>query len=405
MKQRLQNMDIDRKTVILRVDYNVPMIKGRIIDPSKILRSLDTITYLLEKKCKIIILSHFGKIKSLEDKKEKSLEPVAAYLEKVLGEKVLFCKQNRSPELKTIVNSMQPRQILMLENTRFEDYPNKLESTNNDELAKFWASLADVFVMDAFGSAHRAHASTSGIAKYIPSCIGFLIQEEMQALDEYVLHASHPFAVIMGGAKVEEKIGLVESLIDHCDYLLLSGGIANSCLKALGLPIGSSLATDDYNVLERLKEVMKNNKEKIILPLDAIVGSTYNKNYVAYKVLAEIEADDMMLDIGIKTIEKFKTAILHSKTVFVNGTVGKYEDMKFSNGTKEMFKILKESGANVIVGGGDSVSAVKNLGYEDDFTYLSSGGGATLEYIAKGYLEALEQIPEEGDYEVLSIEP
>lgn len=404
MKHILQNANVAGKRVLLRCDFNVPMVGGRIVDPTKILRSLKTIEYLVSQNCKIILLSHFGKVKSTEDKQKNTLKPVAAYLGKVLGTQILFSTQPRSNDIPNIVSTMRPGQILMLENTRFEDCPNKLESSNNPELAAFWASLADVFVMDAFGSAHRAHASTVGVANILPSYAGFLVQEELEALDEYVINAKRPFALMMGGAKVEEKLGLIENLIDKCDYLLLSGGLANSCLKALGFDIGSSLSTNKPEVLERLKELMRLHKEKIILPLDAIVGNTYNKSYVEYKTLKELEPDDMMLDIGIKTIEKFKTAIGNCQTVFLNGTVGKYEDIKFSNGTKEILRVLKESNASVIVGGGESVSAVKNLGYDGAFTYLSSGGGATLEYLAKQSLPALEAVEKEKDYEVLDLE-
>lgn len=403
MKKCIQEMDLENKKVILRVDYNVPMQNGMILDDTKIRDTLETINYLIEKNCKIIILSHLGKIKSEEDKLKYSLEPIANHLKQLVNTEVYFTKEILSNDLRIRIENLNPKEILLLENTRFIDYPNNLESSCDTQVSMLWASLGDVFVNDAFASAHRMHASTYGIAKYLPSCIGFLFQKELMELDKLVKDPEHPFVVIMGGAKADDKIGLIESLIDKCDYLLCGGGIANTCLKALDFNIGQSLCSNNYFVIEKLQKIMLENKEKLVLPLDAIVGSTYDENYIKYKLIDKIDDNDLILDIGVKTLEKYKEPIKNAKMIFINGTVGLYENMKFANGTKELFKMISESSATTIVGGGDSAAAVRNLGYKDKVTYISSGGGATLEYLAKGTLPALEIISEGDVIETLDL--
>ena len=282
----------------------------------------------------------------------------------------------------------------MLENTRFEDVPSKLESSNNLELAKYWASLGDIFCLDAFGSAHRSHASTAGIGAFIPSCLGFLMQEELENLSYLIDNPKRPFTIIMGGAKVDDKIKLIESLLPKCDYFLATGGIANSFLKALGFNVGASLATNNPEIITKLRELMLNNKNKIVLPLDATVANTYDENYIKFKSIGDIGKDEIIYDIGSKTINKYKIAIDRSKTIFVNGTSGLYENPKYANGTTQMFTNLSMSQADVYIGGGDSVAAAKKLGFEGKFKYMSSGGGATLEYLGDGKLEAIEFLKE-----------
>lgn len=403
MKQTLQNTNVSNQTVILRVDYNVPMNNGMILDDTKIKETLDTINYLLKENCKIIILSHLGKIKTEADKKKNSLEPIAKRLKELLKQEVYFSKENFNPELKLRIQKLKPKEILMLENTRFLDVPNKLESKCETQLSEFWASLGTVFVNDAFGTSHRRHASNYGISKYLPSCIGFLMQKEIKNLNELVKNPEHPFVVVMSGAKFDDKIVLIEKLIEKCDYLLCGGAIANTCLRALDFSVGQSLASIDYFIIERIKKMMLKYKDKFVLPLDAIVGSTYDENYVKYKRIDKIDDNDMILDVGIKTLEKFKKIIDSSKTVFVNGTLGMYENKKFANGTKEFFRILSESNAKVIIGGGDSASAARNLGYQNKFTYISSGGGATLEYLSTDSLPALDNIKEGVEIETLDL--
>ncbi len=403
MKKCLQNVNVKDKRVILRVDYNVPIKNGKILDDTKIRETLETINYLVEENCKIILLSHLGKIKNKEDKEKYSLAPVANHLKELLQSEVYFTKEIMSEDLYARVEQLKPKEILMLENTRFADIPGKLESSCDIQLSMFWASLGEIFVNDAFGCAHRRHASNYGIAKHIESCIGFLMQRELYSLNKLVQNPEHPFVVVMSGAKIDDKIELLEKMIEKCDYLLCGGGIANTCLRALNFDIGQSLASFNPMTISKIQKIMLNNQEKIMLPLDAIVGTTYDENYVKYKLIDQIDDNDIILDVGLKTLEKYKTAINEAKTIFLNGTLGLYEDVRFANGTKEFFKMVTNSNAITIVGGGDSASAARNLGYENKFTYISSGGGATIDYLGTGTLIALDIIPEEVAIETLDL--
>ena len=337
-------------------------------------------------------MSHFGKVKTEEDKLKNSLAPVASRLQQLVNTKVLFSKQNRSLYLEAIIEKMNPGEILVLENTRFEDVPNKLESGNDPQLSMYWAELADIYCLDAFGSAHRKHASTYGLAKYLPSRIGYLVQQEKEMLDKHILNAEKPFTILMGGAKVEDKVDLIEALLPKCDNLLLTGGIANSCLHILGFNVGSSLRTKDTETMQKIKQLLIANKEKIVLPVDAIISSVYNEDFVNHVDIDKISDDDVIYDIGIKSINKFKEIIDKSATIFVNGTAGKYEDKRFANGTREMLTNVVNSKAVKIVGGGDGVSAVKSFNLQDKFDFLSTGGGATLEYIIQKGLPAIDNI-------------
>lgn len=366
----LKDIDVSNKSIVIRCDFNVPMEGTRITDNSKIVKSLDTLKYLLDRNCKVIILSHFGRVKSEEDKSKNTLKYVGQELSNLLGREVKFVDKCNGAKVKEFVDSCNKGDVILLENTRIMDYPEKLESGNNMELAKFWASLGDVFVNDAFGSMHRAHASTAGIAKFIPHCIGLLVEKELNNLNILVRNTPRPFGVFMGGAKVDDKLPIIKSLLDRCDYLLTGGGIANSFLKAKGADVGSSIATSDDDILNELRDLMDKYKGKIILPVDFTID------------------DGIIYDIGSKSLELYKKYINQSEIIFVNGTCGKFEDDRFTEGTSGLFKILKESNKKVIVGGGDTVSAAKKFGYE--FSFMSSGGGATLEYIADGTLKALE---------------
>lgn len=403
MKKTLRDMDLRNKKVLLRCDYNVPIENGIIMDDTKIQASLDTIEYLLNQDCRIIILSHLGKVKSEEDKIKNTLEPVAYKLQELLNTKVTFSKQCVSTVVEEAVEQMQPGDVLLLENTRHRDYPLNEESGNDIRLANFWAGLADVFVMDAFGSAHRAHASTYGVAKLLPSCIGLLVEQELNALDKYVMNPVRPFTVLMGGAKVDDKLPIIEKLIPNCDNLLLTGALANTCLQILDFNIGSSLATKEPELIEQMKKILVTYKEKIMLPLDVIVGRSYNNEFLKHINLLDITDDDIILDVGMKTIEKYSTAIRNSKTIFVNGTAGKYEDERFATGTRELLLRIADIDGITVIGGGDSVSAVNKFGLKNKFTYLSTGGGATLEYLKDGKLIALDAIEEVKDYEVLDM--
>lgn len=391
MKRRIQDMDVKNKRVLLRCDFNVPVKDGVILDDSKIVAALFTIDYLVKQGAKIIIMSHFGKVKTEEDKEKNSLAIVASHLQKLVSTKVIFSKQPRSLYLEGKIAEMNPGEIIVLENTRFEDVPNKLESGNDSQLAMYWAELADIYCLDAFGSAHRKHASTHAIANYLPSCIGFLVQKEVEMLDGYILNAKKPFTIVMGGAKVEDKVELIESLLPRCDNLILVGGIANSCLATLGFNVGSSLRTKDPEVLSKIKDILVQYKDKIVLPVDAIIGREYSEE-IEHVNIDKVFDDDIIFDIGMKSVNKFKEIIDESETIFVNGTAGKYEDPRFANGTRALLETIVNSKAVKIVGGGDGVSAVKHFNLGDRFTFLSTGGGATLEYIINKGLPAIDNI-------------
>ena len=397
MKKCLQNTNVLNKRVLLRVDYNVPVKDGKILDDSKIKATLETICYLLSENCKIIILSHLGKIKTESDKSKYSLKIVAERLKELLDKEVYFSHENFGVPVVDRVNALNSGEILMLENTRFLDVPGNLESGCDPQLSMFFASLADVFVSEAFGTAHRRHASNYGVTKYMESCIGFLMQKEIGMLNRLVIHPIHPFTVIMGGAKIDDKLELLEKLLPKCEHLLLGGGLANTCLKALGFSVGSSLSSNSYKTIKTVQDMLLKYKDKIMLPLDAIVGISYDKDYIKYKMINEIEPNEIILDIGVKTLEKYKTVINNSETIFLNGTVGMYENMRFANGTKELLNIITSSNAITVAGGGDAASSAYNFGCGYKFTYISSGGGATLEYLATETLPALDNISEEDD--------
>lgn len=403
MKKLLRNTNVKGKKVLLRCDFNVPIENGAILDDSKIIASLETINYLMSQDCKIIILSHLGKIKSEADKKKNTLEPIAKYLKEKLNTRVVFSKQYMSLAIEQTVKEMLPKDILILENTRHADYPSKLESNNDPQLAAFWASLAEVFVMDGFGSAHRCHASTYGVAKLLPNCIGFLVEKELLSLEKYILNPSKPFTVLMGGAKIDDKLNIMQKLLPICDNLLLTGCLANTCLSILKFNIGQSVVTTDDKLINQVKKMLIKYKNKIMLPLDVIITKKYKSDVVKHVNLVGIESDDIIYDIGIKTIDKYSEAINNSKTIFVNGTAGKYEDIRFANGTRELLDRITKSSAIKVAGGGDAVSAIKKFKFESKFDYLSTGGGATLEYIENGSLKALEAIEEEKSYEVLDL--
>ena len=402
MKQLLKNTYVDNMRVILRCDFNVPMIEGNITDESKIIKSLETINYLLSKNCKIIILSHLGRVKTEEDKKNTSLLPIKNSLERLLNKPIKFATDILSEETKNMALNLQSGEILLLENTRFLDVPNKLESNLNEDVAKHLASLGELFVFDAFAVAHRRHTSVVGIPAYLPSCLGFLAEKELSMLNNTIKNPNKPFTVIMGGAKVDDKLKIIKSLLPKCDHLLVSGGIANSFLSALKLNVGSSLKTNDPNIIKELVNLMLTYKEKFAFPLDAIVTTTYS-NTPEMKNINEIDTNDIIKDIGSKTIKKYGTIIKESNTIFMNGTMGIYEEKAFSNGTREILNILSTKKEQVVIGGGDTVGALNNLGFINTFSNVSSGGGATLEYIANGSLPGIDAIREEDNIEVLDL--
>ena len=381
----VNEIEIKNKKVILRSDLNVTVKNGVIIDDTKIIKSLKTINYLLENNNRIIILSHLGKVKSEEDKIKHTLLPIYNRLKELLDINIYFSETTKGEKLEKLVNNLKEKEILLVENTRHEDYPKKNESKCNLELSKYWASLGDVFVNDAFGTSHRCHASNYGIKKYLKSCYGLLIEEEKNKLNELINDPEKPFTVIMGGAKVEDKLKLISELLESCDNLIVGGGIANTFMYANGNEIGNSLVSLDN--INEIKDLIKNYKDKIIIPVDCYVE---NNNENIYRKINDIENNDKIFDIGENTLNNYKEIINNSKTIFINGTVGLYEDERFKHGTKELFEILKNSTAKTYVGGGDAVSAANKLGFNNDFYFKSTGGGATLEYIINKKMISLE---------------
>ena len=377
----IEDLNVDNKKVILRLDLNVTIQDGKIVDNTKIVKSLKTINYLLDHNCKILIMSHLGRIKTLEDKLRNSLEPVSLELSKLLGKNVCFI-----PETRNIVpNILDNHQICLMENTRFEDLDGKKESGNDEELAKYWASLGEIFINDAFGTTHRCHASNNGISKYLESGYGYLIKEEIDGLNPVVNDIKRPFTVIMGGAKVDDKIQLIKAMLNECDNLIVGGGIANTFLKAAGYEIGTSLYSADY--VDQVKELLDNYSSKIILPVDVVVNINDNISTIDVKNLSE----GAIYDLGPKSLQVIRDILDESETVFMNGTVGMYEDERYKQGTVELLEILRRCNNIKIAGGGDALASVNTLGYQDAFNFLSTGGGATLEYIETKKLKCFEK--------------
>lgn len=391
MKKTILNYDLNNKKVIIRCDFNVPIKDNKILDDNRIKESLKTINYAIENNAKVILLSHLGRIKSEEDKKNNSLKIVSKRLEELLDRKVLFINETQGNVVEKAVEDMKPGDVVMLENTRYMDYPDKLESGNDSSLGKYWASLGDIFINDAFGTCHRAHASNVGIASNIPSGIGFLVEKELKMLGDTLNKPNHPYIVIMGGAKMNDKIKVMDELIKKADYLLLGGGIANTFLKAKGYDLKKSIY--DENSISHAKELLDKYSDKIILPVDGYGSLEYKDNLeVFYCDLHNIKDNVMILDIGNETIKLFSKYIKNSKTIFWNGPVGVSEFKNFEYGTKKICELLDKSYASVIVGGGDSAAAAIRFGYKDKFSHISTGGGASLEYIEKKQLPAIEVI-------------
>ena len=391
MKKTILDYDLNDKKVIIRCDLNVPIKDNKILDDNRIRESIKTINYAIDNNAKVIIMSHLGRIKSEEDKKNNSLKIVSKRLEELLKHKVLFINEPRGELLENAVNDMKPKDVILIENTRFLDYPDNLESGNDKELGKYWASLGDIFINDAFGTCHRSHASNVGIASNIPSGVGFLVEKEIEMLGRTLNNPKHPYVVIMGGAKMNDKIKVIDELIKKADYLLLGGGIANTFLKAKGYDLKKSIY--DEESIDHAKELLEKYNDKIILPVDGLGSFEYKDNIeVFYCNINDVKDNIMILDIGEKTVELFSKYIKNSKTVFWNGPVGVSEFKNFENGTKKMCELLHKSGATVIIGGGDSAAAAIKFGYKDKFSHISTGGGASLEYIEKKELPGVKVI-------------
>lgn len=391
MKKTIKDLDIKGKKVIIRCDLNVPIKDGSILDDNRIIESLPTIKYALDNNAKIIILSHLGRVKTEEDKIGKSLLPVSKRLSELLNKEVKFIKDTRSDNLTNEVNNMKEKDIILIENTRYEDVNESLESKNNEDLAKYWASLGEVFINDAFGTLHRSHASNVGIASILPSAVGFLVEKELIMLDSCVNVEERPFVVIMGGAKVHDKINIIDSLIKKADYLIVGGGIANTFLKAMGFDLKKSLV--DLESIDYCNNLLSKYSDKIILPLDGYSSSEYKDGLeVSYNELDNIKENQMILDVGPKSIEKFKPILEKAKLVFLNGPLGVSEFKNFEYGTKELLKILDNIDAKVVIGGGDSAAAAIRFGYKNSFEHISTGGGASLELIEGKELPGIKVI-------------
>lgn len=384
MKKTIKDYQYYDKKVILRCDFNVPINNGLITDDTRIIESLETINYLVKNNAKVIILSHLGKVKVEEDKKNNTLYPVYLRLKELLNTNVYFSEETRGEKLEKMIANLKPQDVLLIENTRFEDIPDKLESSCDKYLSTYWASLGEIFINDAYATSHRIHASNVGISKILPSAIGFLVEKEITKLDEIINESTHPYTIIMGGKKVSDKTLVIDNLIKKCDYLLLGGGMCYTFLKAKGLNIGASIVEDDN--LEYCKELLTNYPNKIILPTDIVTKDKLIKNVQSFC------DEDLGYDIGPKTIDTFKDIIKKSQRIIINGPMGVFEDSNFANGTREIYETIKNNHIKTLIGGGDSVASVNILGYSNAFYHISTGGGATLEYLSGRSLPAIDII-------------
>ena len=393
-KKTLKDMDVENKKVLVRVDYNVPINeKGEITDDIRIRSSIPTIEYLLGKNAAIILMSHLGRPKG-EPKKEFTLEPVAKKLSELLNKDVIFSDDDKvvSETVKKQANALKSGQIMLLQNTRYR----KEEEKNGEEFAKDLASLAEVYINDAFGTSHRAHASNVGVSKFLPSALGFLVEKEVSIMGKALDNPERPFVAILGGAKVSDKIGVIENLIKKVDAIIIGGGMAFTFLKAKGYEVGKSLLEEDK--VELAKELIKKAKANgvaLVLPIDIVVAKEF-KNDTEFKTVAadSIPADMMGLDIGEETISLFSDVIKEAKTIIWNGPMGVFEMDNFNKGTYAIANAMVHSGAITIVGGGDSASAVEKAGLADKITHVSTGGGASLELLEGKVLPGIDAISE-----------
>ncbi len=378
-KKTIKDIDLKGKKVLVRCDFNVPMDENQnITDNNRIVAALPTIKYLLEQDCKIILVSHLGRPKG-EFKKEFSLEPVAKELSKLLNMEIIMAKDVIGEDATEKAKNLKPGEILLLENVRF----HREETDNDPEFSKKLASMAEIFVNDAFGTAHRAHSSTTGVAEFLPAVSGFLIEKELKFLGNAINNPERPLIAILGGAKVSDKIAVIDNLIEKVDTLIIGGGMAYTFLKAQGYEIGNSICEiDKLDLAKQLMEKANQKNVKLLLPVDTKVGKEFKSDTESKTVKStEIPSDWQGLDIGEKTIELYSEEIKKAKTVIWNGPLGVFEFDQFSVGTIAIAKILAQIDATTIIGGGDSAAAVKKAGLEDKITHVSTGGGASLEFL------------------------
>ena len=395
-KQTVRDLDVKGKRVLVRVDFNVPIKDGKITNDNRIVSALPTINYLTEHGAKVILMSHLGKIdhkdpeKCEAGKKKNNMAPVAARLQELVSGKVTFVPVTRGEELENAIAAMNEGDIVLMQNTRYE----KGESKNDPDLAAYWAGLGDLFVSDAFGSVHRAHASTVGIATHLPSACGFLVQKEIENLSAAIDNPKRPLVAILGGAKVSDKIAVIENLLNIAEKVIVGGGMAYNFLKAQGKEIGTSLLEEDR--IEMAKEFLAKGGDKLVLPVDSVVANAF-ENATEVKTVSndEIPAGFMGLDIGPKSVELFKKELQGAKTVVWNGPMGVFENPAYANGTIEVCKAISElPDAMTVIGGGDSAAAAIQLGFKDKFTHISTGGGASLEYMEGKELPGIAIIQE-----------
>ncbi|MBV5103972.1 phosphoglycerate kinase [Mammaliicoccus sciuri] len=393
-KKNVKDVELKGKKVLVRADFNVPMKDGAITNDNRIVQALPTIKYIIEQGGKVILFSHLGKVKTEEDKQGLSLKPVAERLSELLNKEVTFVPETRGEALESAIDGLSEGDVLVFENTRFEDIDGKKESKNDPELGEYWASLGDVFINDAFGTAHREHASNVGIASNIETASGFLMDKEIKFIGGVVSEPERPLVAILGGAKVSDKIGVIENLLTIADKVIIGGGMAYTFFKAQGKEIGLSLLEEDK--VDFAKDLLERAGDKIILPVDCKVAKEFSNDAEITVVSAdEIPTDQEAMDIGPKSVEVFSEALQGSNTVVWNGPMGVFEFSNFAQGTIGVCKAIANlKDATTIIGGGDSAAAAMDLGFADDFTHISTGGGASLEYLEGKALPGIEAISE-----------
>lgn len=392
MKKTIKDYDLHGKRVIIRCDFNVPMKDGKITDDTRIQAALPTIEYAINESAKVILMSHLGRVKEEKDLVKNDLFPVAQRLSNLLNQKVLFCKATSGLELKDAVDGLKDGEVLLMQNTRYEDLNGKKESSNDSELGAFWASLGDIYINDAFGTAHRAHASNVGIASHLPNGIGFLIEKELNHL-ESLKNPERPYVIIMGGAKVSDKIKVIENLAPIADKIMIGGGMAFTFLKAKGIDIGKSLLEEDS--LEFCQKMIATYGDKLVLPVDVNVTTEFSEETPHHICkVSEIGAGEMAMDIGPETIAMMKEVLANAKTVFWNGPLGVYEMKEYQKGTNELLNAVANSSIHSVLGGGDIVAAASELGFKDKVSHASTGGGATLEFLEGKELPGIAIIQE-----------
>ena len=391
-KKTVEDLQVNGKTVLVRVDFNVPMSDGEITDDNRIVAALPTIKYLIDNNAKVVLFSHLGRIKTEEDKAKNTLKPAAVRLGELLGKDVAFSDETRGEVLESAVKGLSEGDVLLVQNTRYEDLDGKKESGNDPELGKYWASLGDLFVNDAFGTAHRAHASNVGIASNLESAVGYLIEKELKFLGEAVDNPKHPFVAIIGGAKVSDKIKVIENLLPKADKVIIGGGMAYTFLKSQGKEVGNSLLEEDQ--VDYAARLLKESADKIVLPVDVVAADDFSNDANTQIVSVDnIPVGWEGLDCGPESVKLFAKTLEGAKTVVWNGPMGVSEMPTFANGTIGVCKAIANLDAAItIVGGGDSAAAVSKLGFEDKFSHISTGGGASLTYLEGSALPGIDAI-------------